>query len=865
MAWNDILKIWKWATADDPLGRRERSRNIEGAGVAVPEAMPDLRSDGGYLSGGKGSSVVQLRDSSDFIDLSSVTNRQNRYKEYDRLRSVAEIETALTVFADESCVTGDTEVATPFGFFTIEQLTKDKSSTEEFLVYCFDFEKNDYTLGWAFNPRLVKRAKTLKFILDNGTHFSCTEDHRVLLRNGKWIEAQNIKEGHELMPFYRLKSEPHLTSQKINQFARIFTLNDGWKTERNFLDEWRMGAQSEKQERLAKVIRLLSAGLTTRQVAKLVNRAWGSLDDFIQVHGFSVPEIRNLTTRYKDRRRVLHIVENGEQDVYDLSVKDHENFATSTTIFHNCQIGEHNHLFDVICKNRDIKEELEFLFFSPKMLNMDRKLWNIAKNLYLKGDHFVELVIDTEEPKSGILKIQNLPPDSVYRIETIKGKLIEFQQSREGPDYQSLAKIDVTKATVAELAQATAIRFTPEQIIHFRIGDERQQYYPYGISLVDAARGPAHQLKLMEDSMLVYRLARAPERRVFYIDVGQLPPFKAEGFMERMKDLLRKRKTFSAKGGAQGASPVEERWTAPSVDEDFWIPLRPNSNTRIETLPGAQSLGEIDDALYFRNKLFIALNFPKNYMAQEDASITRVTLSSVDIKFARLVERLQQSLADGLMEIAVRHLALRGFPDHLFDDLQIKLTPPSPYREMSENDVTQARFDRAMAIKGSQLFSDFDVLTRILKIPPDEAKEIVSRSTIQQLQQLKLQIMAQNPQLLGIAMPAQPAPDMGAGAEGGGMNPEAPPPEGGEGGEIPGTLPPPEGGGEAPPAAPPMMKKMGDGSKSAADTYGQPQKSQGSGLPDPDHEDIKKYDLEIMDYSKEQDEEEIDASELDDA
>ncbi len=169
-----------------------------------------------------------------------------------------------------------------------------------------------------------------------------------------------------------------------------------------------------------------------------------------------------------------------------------------------------------------------------------------------------------------------------------------------------------------------------------------------------------------------------------------------------------------------------------------------------------------------------------------------------------------------------------------------------------------------MAIKGSMLFSDFDVLTRILKITPEEAKEIVSRSTIQQLQQLKMQIMAQNPQLLGIAMPGQAAgPEMGT--EAGGPSPQL----GGGEGALPGTEPAPEGGAppEGAPPQPPaaMMKKMGDGDgKSAMDTYGQPQKAEGQGLPEPEQEDIKKYDLDILDYSKEQDDEEIDVAELDD-
>jgi len=140
----------------------------------------------------------------------------------------------------------------------------------------------------------------------------------------------------------------------------------------------------------------------------------------------------------------------------------------------------------------------------------------------------------------------------------------------------------------------------------------------------------------MEDAMLVYRLSRAPERRVFYIDVGQLPPFKAEAFIEKMKDQFRKKKISSNRPGMSGPNSVEERYHAPAVDEDYWIPTRPNTNTKIETLPGAQNLGEIDDAVYFRNRLFTALQFPKNYFNVEDASVTKITLSAQDVRVARL-------------------------------------------------------------------------------------------------------------------------------------------------------------------------------------------------------------------------------------
>ena len=151
-----------------------------------------------------------------------------------------------------------------------------------------------------------------------------------------------------------------------------------------------------------------------------------------------------------------------------------------------------------------------------------------------------------------------LPVETMYRIETVKGRVVEFQQSKEGPDYQAIVRGSPVELTDTELNQTTAIRFAPSQVVHFRIGDDGKTFYPYGQSLIEPARAPAHSLRLLEDAMVVYRLTRAPERRVFYIDVGQLPPFKAEAFMDRLKDQFRKRKIANNSGGP-GANAVDER------------------------------------------------------------------------------------------------------------------------------------------------------------------------------------------------------------------------------------------------------------------------------------------------------------------
>lgn len=854
MAWWDFFKVFSYAFTDDPLSKNN-SRNLVGAGISQIDAIPDIRGSNDGTSG-SGSSSVRLRDTNDFVDLSTITNRIHRYKEYERLRSMPEIEMTMTVFADEACFAGETRVATPHGFRMLKELAENEE--DKFLVYCYDFEKNDYGLGWAHSARKTKTAETIRVVLDDGSTFICTPDHKILLRDATWKEAGKLKQNDELMPFYRLQSKPELNKCKVHQYPRIFTHTHGWIHERQFVDGWRTGRTPADLKIVNKYCRMVCEGLSTRQIKSLTGSDLITIQTRLKKAGFGNAELKWLS-RKEDRRKVISIFQHKEIDVYDLTVEKHQNFATEWGIAHNCQKNENGRVFEIKTKNNAIKEELEFLFFHRKMLNMDqKKIWNLAKQLFIYGDFFYEVVINPENPSEGIYNLIPLPPDSMFRMETTKGKLVEFQQSKEGPDYQSLARVEVIQATDADLQQATAIRFAPEQIIHIRIGDDRKTFYPYGVSLVEAARGPAHQLRLMEDAMVVYRLTRAPERRVFYIDVQQLPPFKAEAFIERMKDQFRKKKVSGA-SKAPGASSVEERWQAPASDEDFWIPIRANANTRVETLPGAQNLGEIDDTLYFRNKLFTSLNFPRNYFNNEDVQSTRIALSAQDVKFARMIERLQSHIEDAIWEICDRHLRLLGYPEDAYEDLSISMTPPSDWRELTRAEVITNRLNNASNLKGSQLMSDFDILTKWMKYTEEDAQKMMARLKIQKLEDLKLQIVAQNPTLLGVGLPGPNETEIGS--EIGGPNPNLAPPD-----QINAQQAPPQGAPDAgmPPNAIGMRKYM-NGDDDQPDQPEQPkQPVAGSGniLPMPSEEDIKRFNLDIQNFEKDMDEEEVDLSEI---
>jgi hypothetical protein len=314
----------------------------------------------------------------------------------------------------------------------------------------------------------------------------------------------------------------------------------------------------------------------------------------------------------------------------------------------------------------------------------------------------------------------------------------------------------VSQATESELNQSMAIRFAPFQIVHFRIGDDRKTFYPYGQSLIEPARGPAHQLRLMEDAMVVYRLTRAPERRVFYVDVGQLPPFKAEAFIDRLKDQFRKRKTASNRG--TGANQVEERWQPPPQPTKT-TGSRSARSRRPESKPFRVPRTSEKLTTQFISEINCSppSTSPRTTSPTKTPTAHGSPLSAQDVKFARMIERLQSHFEDGLLDIAERHLQLRGFPENSYDDLKIKMTPPSDWRELSRAEVVNGRYSNATTLKSGQLMADYDIMTRILKYNDEETEEMLSRLKIQKLEDLKLQVLAQNPQLLGIGIPGQDA------------------------------------------------------------------------------------------------------------
>jgi len=312
-----------------------------------------------------------------------------------------------------------------------------------------------------------------------------------------------------------------------------------------------------------------------------------------------------------------------------------------------------------------IKEEIDNLF---KKINLDKFYWDITRNTVKYGDCFIETILDVNRPKLGLQRIKVLNPNFIIRVEDEFGYLKKF--------LQEIPKKDGTFSygtPTDDLASSRFINLDKNQIIHFRLYTSDPSFYPYGKSVAAAAVRTFRSLRLQEDAMLVYRLSRAPERRIFYVDVGNLPTTKAEIFIERLKEKFKKEKFYNSNTGN-----VDARYNPLSADEDFFVPHRNNKGTKIDTLPGAQNLGEIEDVRYFRDKLLAALKIPKDYIVEKDKSPERkANLSQLDDKFARVIIRIQKTIEIGLLLLAKRHLILKGIDEMYLKDLDVKLPEPS--------------------------------------------------------------------------------------------------------------------------------------------------------------------------------------------
>ena len=319
------------------------------------------------------------------------------------------------------------------------------------------------------------------------------------------------------------------------------------------------------------------------------------------------------------------------------------------------------------CPNEEIKASLTTLY--TNILNLDANLFGWCRTMCKYGDFF--LYIDLDET-IGIRTVMPLPPQEVDRLEgedATNPNYLQFQWNSAGMTFENW------------------------QIAHFRVlGHDK--YAPYGTSILERARRIWRQLTLIEDAMMAYRVIRSPERRVFYIDVGQVSPPDVEQYMQKIITQMKRHQVLDSSTGR-----VDLRYNPMSVEEDYYIPVRGGtSSTRIENLQGGQHATAIDDVKYLRDKLFSALKIPQSYLTMGDgAEEDKTTLAQKDIRFARTIQRLQRVVIAELEKLGIVHLYTLGFRGDDLLSFKLVLNNPSRIAELQELEHWRTKFDVAGA------------------------------------------------------------------------------------------------------------------------------------------------------------------------
>ena len=333
--------------------------------------------------------------------------------------------------------------------------------------------------------------------------------------------------------------------------------------------------------------------------------------------------------------------------------------------------NERGNILEIYSSNDRIKRKLDDLFYNRMNIDYNLSLW--IRDLIKYGDYFVHLHVHKDE---GVYDFMTLPQEEIHREEGFDG----------------------TASSVRFRWETTQDYFESWQIAHFRLIEDTRKL-PYGRSMLDPARKLWKQLQLAEDSMLVYRITRAPERRIFYIEVGNLEDADVKQYMQRIQRQVKKQPVVNQNNGN-----MSFRYDPMNVSEDYFIPVRGDKSTKIDTLPGASNLGDIQDIEYLENKLFAALKVPKTYLNYAENLPGGPTLSQADLRFARTINRIQEQVLMELRRIAKIHLAFLGHEDEI-NDFDLKLTNPSTQQELLKLETMKSRLEVFALFVSQDLYS----------------------------------------------------------------------------------------------------------------------------------------------------------------
>ena len=362
--------------------------------------------------------------------------------------------------------------------------------------------------------------------------------------------------------------------------------------------------------------------------------------------------------------------------------------------------NEYGRVIEIKTNNDHVKDILTNLFYD--IVNVEFNLWPWVRGLVKYGDFFLHLEI---AENLGIVGVQ---PLSVYEITRVEGY--------DPNNWQAVKFVHTPLATKSLFIAGQKTEYENYEISHFRLLSDTN-FLPYGKSLLEGARRLWKQIQLMEDAMIIHRIVRAPQKRIFKIDVGGIAPGEVDNYIQKIINKSKKTPYVD-----QNSGEYNLKYNIQNLMEDFYLPVRGNdSGTEITNLDGLE-YAPMDDINYLKDKMFAALKIPKQHLGYLEDGNSKATLAAMDMRFAKTIERLQRIIVDGLEKIAIAHLYSQGIDDSELTNFELQLTLPSLIYEQEKVNLWTMKMELIQKMDQLKVISKEWIYKNILNFSYEEAE-----------------------------------------------------------------------------------------------------------------------------------------------
>ena len=447
-------------------------------------------------------------------------------------------------------------------------------------------------------------------------------------------------------------------------------------------------------------------------------------------------EWQNMTTNLVDRFTKLKVTNYGtgqiessmayQQVRIDL-FRDYDSMDTDPILASALDIyadectakNEQGNILKIHHEDDNIKQILENLFYD--ILNVEFNLWPWTRNLVKYGDFFLHLEIAEEEG----VGIVNVMPLSAYEVSRMEG----FDQAN--PQRVKFVYAPYQNPYGA-FGQSPKKEFENYEMCHMRLNSD-SNFLPYGKSIIEGGRRVWKQLMLMEDAMLIHRVMRAPEKRIFKVDVGNIPPNEVDNYMQKIINGSKKVPFIDERTGEYNL-----KYNMQNLIEDYYMPVRGSDNgTSIDTLKGLE-YNMTDDLNYLKGKLMAALQVPKAYLGYEEDTNGKATLAAIDVRFAKTIERIQRVIISEFTKIAIVHLYSQGIDDDRLTNFTLELTIPSKIYEQEKIELYTSKVALITQMQQTKMFSKEWMYQAIMGLAKDEQDDLTLQVLDDTKQQFRL-------------------------------------------------------------------------------------------------------------------------------